>query len=429
MTSARPISVTQLTGGFAPDIDGRSFSFVEALPSVRYCYSCNIVPKTTYVLECVHSFCKSCYDQVLAKGPRCPIDKGDFDVKYVRDMVFTQKQLKATKTICHNWIHGCGFAGNVMDMAKHSSGSCGFHMVACRFCKASVRKDDMVDHFVSGGCKAEDASYESVPVLALHAGKQPGGYRGMPTLSEPTANVLLIDGDQSSTRPTKDTDCEASTVEDEGIGIEDGTPRKLWDAGKTPQPEDLELLSAEEEEKFRTRGPKSYATSIGDVFDGNLHETCENLLSLIPVEASSSSVEVGINVCPSPSRSRDSSLFRIGNRCAYLKAFIPSRDTNLRLYLAVRRSTDKKPVSERVWHKLVIKCSKHQLRSGTNRCTCVQVWFRNDGNLQEIIGFHLKPEFDVVGGAYVPFSVGDLERKNCVQDGQITVVLEGAVAS
>ncbi|XP_064478605.1 uncharacterized protein LOC135391953 [Ornithodoros turicata] len=275
MTSASHSSVTYLVG-FSPEIDGRPFCFAKPLPSVRYCYICNIVPRTIYVLECLHPFCKTCYDRIVAKGPWCPVDGNYFNVEVVRELLFTPDRLKETKVICQNSNGGCGFVGNVMDIVEHSLRSCGFLMVTCRRCNESVRKDDMLEHSVGGGCKA--ASYVRIPVLDLHAGEPPGSRGDMPALSEPT--VLLIGGGDRC--PMKDTGCEASTVEDEGIAMEDGTPRKLSDAEKTPQPEYFELLSAEEEKQFRTRRSRSSAPSARRrVFDGSLQQVCQRLLSLM----------------------------------------------------------------------------------------------------------------------------------------------------
>lgn len=137
--------------GFATDTD----DFVGPLPPLRSCHLCGVVPKSTFVLECSHAFCKLCYEQIVHKGQGCPLDQERFEEGDVSSLVFKTKQLLKLSTRCHNWSGSCEFVGNVRETVDHLVKD--LHVVRC-----GVVRDSILDHYARFGDDSDKIRPRSV---------------------------------------------------------------------------------------------------------------------------------------------------------------------------------------------------------------------------------------------------------------------------
>ncbi|XP_064479959.1 TNF receptor-associated factor 2-like [Ornithodoros turicata] len=132
--------------GFSEALDWRPMHFVD-LPAVSACSLCGMVPKETFVLECLHSLCPQCYQGVCRRDRRCPIDDETFQQSEVRSVTLKATLVQKLKVGCPNSKQGCDFVGSVERMQCHFLQDCGYHVTICKTCGDRVLGSDMVRHF------------------------------------------------------------------------------------------------------------------------------------------------------------------------------------------------------------------------------------------------------------------------------------------
>lgn len=134
--------------GFSDSLDWRPINFMD-LPPFRSCHVCGVVPNETFLLECSHSFCKSCYRRILQGGTCCPLDREAIDESDVRNVVLKKERLEKLSAACHNRVNGCGFVGGAEQVVLHYLTECEFHTVTCSKCNALVLRSEMLEHYVA----------------------------------------------------------------------------------------------------------------------------------------------------------------------------------------------------------------------------------------------------------------------------------------
>ncbi|XP_064468814.1 uncharacterized protein LOC135383141 [Ornithodoros turicata] len=172
MATARPLvsedasrdysmSAPTFLTGFAGVANWTAVHLVDTLPPLRSCHLCGVVPDTTCVLECSHSFCIFCYNRILAKGRTCPLDQESFHEEETGRFIFKQNQLKKLKSRCPNFKYGCEFVGDVLTTLDHLN-ECASHAIACWRCNQNVARGNIIDHF-TGGCRSTLQAVRSTP--------------------------------------------------------------------------------------------------------------------------------------------------------------------------------------------------------------------------------------------------------------------------
>lgn len=157
MTSTRHVI------GFSEVLDWRPIDFVD-LPGVKSCHLCGVVPHITFVTECCHAFCHSCYQSIRRKGQRCPYDGIYFDEGEVQVSAFKERQLEDLKARCRNWGTGCDFVGTTKQVLDHFLNMCAYHTVACPKCGVVVLRSDILQHYSERCLRSAVAAATSGPL-------------------------------------------------------------------------------------------------------------------------------------------------------------------------------------------------------------------------------------------------------------------------
>ncbi|KAH9364440.1 hypothetical protein HPB48_021666 [Haemaphysalis longicornis] len=84
--------------GFGSCLDWRSTAFVNAIPAIRVCSACGLVPSRAALLPCRHVLCPSCFERCTdGECGQCPLDKQRFQSEDVAWSSFGQDSLLSRK--------------------------------------------------------------------------------------------------------------------------------------------------------------------------------------------------------------------------------------------------------------------------------------------------------------------------------------------
>lgn len=127
--------------GFGDFLERRRVTFANALPSLRVCSVCGIVPSRTLLVSCGQVLCEPCRAQVRDEE-RCPFDnEGCFEANVIPQN-FTSSELERFFVLCPN---GCDFNGNVSQLKEHLV-NCFCDRVKCPKCSEPINRSVAVDH-------------------------------------------------------------------------------------------------------------------------------------------------------------------------------------------------------------------------------------------------------------------------------------------
>ncbi|KAH9364441.1 hypothetical protein HPB48_019271 [Haemaphysalis longicornis] len=141
--------------GFGSCLDWRSTVFVNAIPAIRVCSACGLVPSTAALLPCRHGLCPSCFEHSTdSECGQCPLDKQRFQSEDVAWSTFAQDSLLSRKIRCWNADHGCDAVGAAPEILEHFNHHCQYHVVSCPSCGQDVAHKDILSHLDSGLCHA-----------------------------------------------------------------------------------------------------------------------------------------------------------------------------------------------------------------------------------------------------------------------------------
>ncbi|XP_077517177.1 uncharacterized protein LOC144128005 isoform X2 [Amblyomma americanum] len=133
----------------------RPTRFAEAVPNIRICGLCRMIPKRTVALPCSHVLCESCHKACTQDGGGvCPLDGDAFADDECGWTPLSERKAKDLKAHCWNEDRGCNFVGNLQAVLQHFEEQCGFHEVACPRCGDSVLNGDLPPRY-EPGCSHE----------------------------------------------------------------------------------------------------------------------------------------------------------------------------------------------------------------------------------------------------------------------------------
>ncbi|KAL1469926.1 hypothetical protein MTO96_024753 [Rhipicephalus appendiculatus] len=127
--------------GFGDFLERRRVTFVNALPSLRVCSVCGIVPSRTLLVSCGQVLCEPCTAQIKDEE-RCPFDDGGCFEANVTPLNFTSCELDKLLVLCPN---SCDFTGNVSELKEHLA-NCFYDRVKCPKCSEPIRRNVAVVH-------------------------------------------------------------------------------------------------------------------------------------------------------------------------------------------------------------------------------------------------------------------------------------------
>ncbi|XP_077546625.1 uncharacterized protein LOC144159171 [Haemaphysalis longicornis] len=134
--------------GFVPGVNLRVTRFAAPVPPHLTCGLCRVIPRTTFLLPCLHTLCESCVSHSLNDGNIvCPFDEEPFpgaDCQKVHLQPATADRLKAC---CWNEARGCTFVGTLEAILAHYEQECTFHAVTCPRCNCPVLQQELPRHY------------------------------------------------------------------------------------------------------------------------------------------------------------------------------------------------------------------------------------------------------------------------------------------
>ncbi|XP_077561704.1 uncharacterized protein LOC144178045 [Haemaphysalis longicornis] len=144
---------THIVFGFGSCLDWRSTAFVNAIPAIRSCTACELVPSTAALLPCRHGLCPSCFERCTdGECGHCPVDKQRFQSGDIVWSTFEKDALLSREIHCWNADHGCDAVGAAPEILEHFNHQCQYHVVSCPRCAQYVAHKDIISHLDSGSC-------------------------------------------------------------------------------------------------------------------------------------------------------------------------------------------------------------------------------------------------------------------------------------
>ncbi|KAH9379317.1 hypothetical protein HPB48_012914 [Haemaphysalis longicornis] len=133
--------------GFSEELDRRPLNFVEALPPVKVCSACGLVPNGIAFLPCGHSFCKPCFKQCERRGPiTCPLDGDTCSEEEVAWINHPARSILTKQVRCWNYTNGCNTVTAAADISRHFHHECAHHSARCPKCAAQILASDLCAH-------------------------------------------------------------------------------------------------------------------------------------------------------------------------------------------------------------------------------------------------------------------------------------------
>ena len=139
------------------------YDFVAPLKDEYVCSVCLELLREPHLTSCCgQHFCKSCLENVLARGMRCPLCNQDFAAIIDRRI---EREIRSLKVRCRYKSEGCDWVGNLRDLRDHLDAKTGprrclFSKLPCpKGCGQNIRHTDLNDH-LQKDCPKRDSICE-----------------------------------------------------------------------------------------------------------------------------------------------------------------------------------------------------------------------------------------------------------------------------
>ena len=140
------------------------YDFVAPLKDEYVCSVCLELLREPHLTSCCgQHFCKSCLENVLARGMRCPLCNQDFAAIIDRRI---EREIRSLQVRCSYKAEGCDWVGNLGDLKDHLDATkkgprrCLFSKLPCpKGCGQSIRHTDL-DYHLEKECPKRDSICE-----------------------------------------------------------------------------------------------------------------------------------------------------------------------------------------------------------------------------------------------------------------------------
>ncbi|XP_077547835.1 TNF receptor-associated factor 6-A-like [Haemaphysalis longicornis] len=152
--------------GLDRGVNWRVTKFAAPVPPQLTCGLCNVVPRTSCLLPCLHTLCELCCTYSLnGKNIVCPLDGESFAEGDCSKLQFPPATADRLKACCWNEPHGCSFVGTLQAVLTHYEQECTLHSVTCPRCDGPVLQRDLPSHYRAGCRRKGTASAAGAPTL------------------------------------------------------------------------------------------------------------------------------------------------------------------------------------------------------------------------------------------------------------------------
>ncbi|KAH7976671.1 hypothetical protein HPB52_017907 [Rhipicephalus sanguineus] len=135
--------------GFDQLLDWRPLDFVDTVPNVFCCTLCGVMPAFPKRLTpCCHVFCQPCFDTLVQREHRCPLDQMQFTDDAVETLDSVRGGIYQLRALCPNASSGCTVVTVLPHLKDHVAGSCDFNQVQCPRCGAAVLQKAVLSHYL-----------------------------------------------------------------------------------------------------------------------------------------------------------------------------------------------------------------------------------------------------------------------------------------
>lgn len=146
--SGRQQARRQLSG-FGELLDWRPLEFVDTVPNVFCCTLCGVMPAFPKRLTtCCHVFCQPCFEKLVERERRCPLDQTPFAEDAVETLDSVHGGINQLRAHCPNASGGCTVVAALPDLKEHVAESCDHNQVQCPRCGASFLQKTALSHYL-----------------------------------------------------------------------------------------------------------------------------------------------------------------------------------------------------------------------------------------------------------------------------------------
>ncbi|KAH7990015.1 hypothetical protein HPB51_026497 [Rhipicephalus microplus] len=139
----------RLLAGFSQLLDWRPLDFVDTVPKVFGCTLCGVMPAFPKRLTpCCHVFCQPCFDSLVQREHRCPLDQTPFADDAVETLDSVRGGIYQLRALCPNSSSGCTHVAFLPELKEHVAGLCDFIQVQCPRCGTAVLQKAALSHYL-----------------------------------------------------------------------------------------------------------------------------------------------------------------------------------------------------------------------------------------------------------------------------------------
>ncbi|KAL3221015.1 hypothetical protein MRX96_029719 [Rhipicephalus microplus] len=139
----------RLLAGFGQLLDWRPLDFIDTVPKVFCCTLCGVMPAFPKRLTpCCHVFCQPCFDSLVQREHRCPLDQTPFADDAVETLDSVRGGIYQLRALCPNSSSGCTLVAFLPELKEHVAGLCDFIQVQCPRCGTAVLQKAALSHYL-----------------------------------------------------------------------------------------------------------------------------------------------------------------------------------------------------------------------------------------------------------------------------------------
>ena len=113
-----------------------------------FCPLCKGILNEPIIDKCSHVFCKACFEKYYNIYKKCPISKNQINIKEITSINIIANRINKNKIKCKNYIKGCDWIGQILDMKNHIINDCQKSIIKCPFenCNLLIMKENLDKH-------------------------------------------------------------------------------------------------------------------------------------------------------------------------------------------------------------------------------------------------------------------------------------------
>lgn len=132
--------------GFGDLLEWRRVELVGSRQLQNVCDTCNVIARNVKVTLCSHFFCALCYQIIVNRKMKCPIDNKDIVHEKVVDIELDEDYMDSYMARCFYYSRGCRFWGPLYRVKEHFLAGCDFIQAKCSRCNKRVDRWQAVEH-------------------------------------------------------------------------------------------------------------------------------------------------------------------------------------------------------------------------------------------------------------------------------------------